>query len=180
MAHELTPGRSGRSPQEWAASSSLKPRANHINILMVVHPRCPCTRSSLIELAEALKDSPARVSARLLVFRPPGESPNWPGPSFFRAASAVPGAEIVDDPGGVEASRFGLETSGTVVAFDARGRRRYCGGLTSARGKVGPSEGGRALRSLLAGSDPELRGAPVFGCGLGRVAEIKLARGRQP
>ncbi len=161
-------------------SSMLTPRTGRIDILMAVHPRCPCTRSSLIELAEALRDAPPGASARLLIFRPPGESPDWAGTSFLKAAEAVAGAEVVDDPGGVEASRFGLETSGAVVAFDARGRRRYCGGLTSARGKAGPSEGTRALRSVLAGSEPGRRAAPVFGCGLGRVIEEGLTRGREP
>ena len=78
----------------------------------------------------------------------------------------LPGARVVTDRGGVEAALFGAATSGTVLWFDAAGRRLYGGGVTIARGHEGRSEGGAALVRLLRGEIPPIASLPPFGCRL--------------
>jgi hypothetical protein len=73
---------------------------------------------------------------------------------------------VVDDPGGVEAARFGLSTSGATTAFDAEGQRRFTGGLNATRGGEDLSEGGLALLAILRGDAPVRPSADAFGCPL--------------
>lgn len=102
----------------------------------------------------------------MLVYRPEDSSKEWPGEALQRLAAAVPGAVLVDDPGGVEATRFGLETSGTVAVFDPEGRLRFSGGLTRARGIAEPSSGNESLIAVVSGRRPEASSCPTFGCPL--------------
>ena len=160
--YESTPGAADRSPAGWPAGSALVPAAGRPNAVMAVHPRCPCTRASLAILGEILARVPGGPSVRLLVYRPGGAGGS--GPEWSAVAPA--GASVVDDPGGLEASRFGLATSGAIAAFDAKGRRKFAGGLTAGRGREAISGGGEALLAVLAGREPIGGLAPVFGCGL--------------
>jgi hypothetical protein len=83
-------------------------------------------------------------------------------------ARAIPGAHLLEDPGGVESIRFGATTSGQVVAYDPTGRLVFTGGLTASRGHEGESDGARLLETRLRESPStvaEIRRA-VFGCGL--------------
>jgi hypothetical protein len=82
------------------------------------------------------------------------------------AARRLPEATLVVDSGGVEAERFGVATSGTVLWFDAQGRVLYAGGLTMARGHEGRTTGSDQLANLMRGDSHPAQGIPVFGCQL--------------
>jgi hypothetical protein len=165
MIYETTPGPSAKAPVSWPAGSSIRRIPDVPNVLMAVHPRCPCTRGSLATLAGILGRSRAGSSIRLLVYRPAVSGGDW-ADSPSRALAAMPGVEMVDDPGGLEASRFGLATSGATVAFDAKGLKRFVGGLNATRGGREISDGGRALLAVLGGEGPRGAEAETFGCSL--------------
>ena len=165
-AYERRPGAAGSVPAAWPPASALGFAWGRPHVVMAVHPRCPCSRASLEVLAEMTGRLRGPSTVRLLVFRPEGSAPGWAGESFAKAAGQVLGAELADDPGGREAARFGLATSGAVAAFDASGVLKFSGGLTATRGRAGDSEGAEAVSAVLRGDEPARRAAVVFGCGL--------------
>jgi hypothetical protein len=69
------------------------------------------------------------------------------------------------DPECAETRRFGSHTSGTLLVFDASGHCDYSGGLTAARGHVGPNTARDAAAAALHGQ-PHPDSMPVFGCPL--------------
>ena len=70
------------------------------------------------------------------------------------------------DVDGTEAGRFGAATSGQVLLYDAGGRLRFSGGLTSTRGHPGESPGHRRIAAVVGGGDTEEATTRVFGCAL--------------
>lgn len=175
-AYESTPGPAVSAPDDWPDDAGL-PRVPGVpNVVMAVHPRCPCSRASLAALGDAIGRSRASASVRLLVFRPSDRGPGWGDGGMID----VPGAVRVDDPGGAMARRFGLETSGATAAFDASGRKRFAGGLTAARGSEGVSSGAAAILATLRGDAPMRDAAEVFGCPMRAQNERDRSRGSQP
>jgi hypothetical protein len=164
--YETTPGATGRPPLDWPVGTALSFVPGRPNVVMAVHPRCPCSQASLALLAEIARRSPAPASLRLLVFRPEGAGRGWAGDSFLPADMRMDGVSLVEDSGGHEAARFGLATSGAVAAFDAAGHLRYSGGLTAGRGRESASEGAEAVSAVLACREPGRVAAAVFGCGI--------------
>src|SRR5262249_9742777 len=105
------PGRPAGAPADWPAGSALERRPGAFTLLFFAHPRCPCTRASLEELAWLLTRSRGKVDARVLFVLPPGAPPGWERSHLWRRASAIPGLAVACDPSGREARRFGVETS---------------------------------------------------------------------
>ena len=163
--YETTPGPVGRPPESWPATTLIRRVVGRPNLLMAVHPKCPCTRASLTTLAAILGQSTTVVSVRLLVFRSATAAGNAGEPPIFSAVE-LPGEVRVDDPGGVEAKRFGLATSGRTIVFDAAGLRQFAGGLNPARGRSEISDGGEAVPALFQGDEALRDVAEVFGCAL--------------
>jgi hypothetical protein len=73
---------------------------------------------------------------------------------------------VQPDRNGVEAARFGAETSGFVTLFDVSGHLLFRGGITASRGHAGDNVGADAIVSLVNGAPARHRQTPVFGCGL--------------
>lgn len=163
-AYESSAGPSGSTPGDWPAGSSVRRAEGRPTVVVAVHPRCPCTRASLATLGGVVRRDGGRAAVRMLIYRPSGSSPGWGGDRARRAAESVPGAEPVDDPGGAEAARFGLETSGAAAAFDALGRLRFVGGLNPGRGVSGESAGAASLAAVLEGGRPSAPSCEAFGC----------------
>lgn len=126
-------------------------------LVVAVHPKCPCSRASLRKLADLTQREAGRLSATILLWQPAGNT--WPLPVD------VPGAKIVTDTEGKFARELGLETSGHAVLYRPDGTMAFSGGLTRSRGSEEPGGGVAAIRKTLAG-DPETTRARVFGCSL--------------
>lgn len=73
---------------------------------------------------------------------------------------------MVFDPDGVEARRFGAETSGHTLLFGADGHLLFSGGITASRGHSGDNDGENAIVALLNHQIPALTRTLVFGCSL--------------
>lgn len=158
-----TPGQAPAPPPRWPHDSALPPPASRPVLLLFAHPRCPCTRATLDELAGILEKHGARLTAHVLFFRPAGGG--WRETDLWRQAAALPVSVRWDDDG-YEARRFGARTSGHVLLFAADGGLRFSGGITPSRGHVGPSAGRNALLALLGGGDPSPAHTDTFGCPL--------------
>ena len=132
-------------------------------LIVFVHPHCPCARATVAELAEVRREVPD-LTIRVVFVRPRGTTDGWERGRLWDAASRLPDVEVLIDDG-TEARRLGAETSGIAVLAEPDGRIAFRGGLTRARGREGESGGRRAVRDWVHG-DTGPTTAPVFGCPL--------------
>lgn len=182
-AHGAAPGQEPSAPSRLPADSELAARVRaggRATLVMAAHPGCPCTRASLRELARIVSSSPGAAEVVILFAHPRAVGASPAGAERDRVAAdlralagAIPGAQVLDDPGGAEASRLGAHTSGTVLLYDRAGALKFSGGVTPSRGHEGDSRGADALRALLrAQVSPEAPAAAgssearVYGCPL--------------
>ncbi len=165
-AYALSPGDPGAPPARWPARSHLGRDGARPQLLIFLHPRCPCSRASVAELAGILARCEGRLAARAVLYRPAAWDDAWFEPAFLAALREIPGLEITPDPAAEEARRFGVATSGHVLLFDARGELKFSGGLTPGRGQFGDDTGRSALLARLVGPSPRGPDEPIFGCPL--------------
>lgn len=164
--YSLTPGRSGESPRFWPATTALPRATNTFLLVLALHPRCPCSRATLSELAHVMTQCNGRLNTVVLFVQPPGQTAAWAKHDLWEIAARIPGVTPVLDPGGREARNFGAFTSGQAALYDVRGRLAFRGGITGARGQSGRNASELAvIRTVLKGESHPVP-APVFGCAL--------------
>src|SRR5262245_6033595 len=165
--YESRPGPSGDVPHhaDRAAGSAAT-----WELVVYLHPHCPCSRATLSELTEIARTASPAVVVRVVFVRPAGEEEGWERGELWDTVTSSPGVQVSCDVGGAEAQRAGARTSGHLVVYDPAGRVAFAGGLTRARGRAGESVGRRSVIALLNGGEPEVREAPVFGCSLFNLA----------
>ncbi len=161
-----TPGDPGSPPARWPATRVSPADAPMATLVVVVHPRCPCTRATVAELARLMARGQGAVEARVLLLAPSSEEPAWADTEFASDLARIPGVTVVRDADGQESKRFGLETSGHTLLYDASGALRFSGGITPARGHQGDSAGQSDILAVLAGQNLTGASSSVFGCAL--------------
>jgi len=135
-------------------------------VVMAVHPLCPCSDASLAELGDLLARSHGTCDALLLQYQPANGLPDWPVDNAPRQLGGVT-VPVLLDRGGVIGASLGAATSGHTVFVNERGEIRFHGGLTVARDHRGRAPGQDAILENLAGGEPALTSAPVYGCTFG-------------
>ncbi|RUL88977.1 hypothetical protein [Tautonia sociabilis] len=160
------PGELGSPPERWPEESRIPRVPGRVNLILFLHPRCPCSRSSIAELGTLLEQfqDPVAVHAVLLQYESlPGEEED-----YRRLIASRLGVEAQDDREGAEADRFGVSTSGHLLVFEESGRLSFSGGITPSRAHRGPNDGSRWLRFRFGGGPPASQDThAVFGCALG-------------
>ena len=170
--YDTTPGPAVTS------TDALVPTADgRWTITMFLHPRCPCSAASLHELNRLVADSPIPLTVRVLFVRPEGAVEGWERTKLWDAAIILPDVKVATDPGGSEARRMGAMTSGHLALSDPTGRIRFRGGITVARGRIGDSDGRRAILSAISQENLFDATAPTFGCALFRVDQCSSEPG---
>jgi hypothetical protein len=165
LGYQSDPGAAAAAAPAWPEGCPIRPEAGRATVLLFAHPRCPCTRASLDELAWLLARSEGRADAWAVFVVPAGAPPGWERGSAWGAAEAVPRLRTWADLGGAEARRFGAATSGQVMVYGEDGRLAFSGGVTAGRGHRGGNPGRDAALAAIRGRAQ--RGArPVFGCPL--------------
>ncbi|HEX8072162.1 MAG TPA: hypothetical protein VF546_19605 [Pyrinomonadaceae bacterium] len=162
--YEGTPGAAAAAPERWPADSRIRRAADRATLVMLAHPRCPCTRASIGELARVMTQAQGRVTAYVLFVKPADSAVGWEQTDLLSSAAAIPGVQVLRDDDGVEAARFHAATSGQTLLYDAEGRLLFSGGITSARGHQGDNAGRAAIVALLTTAAAKQEGTPVFGC----------------
>jgi len=164
--YELAPAEvSAELPARWPDGGAIVRVDGVATLVMLAHPRCPCTRASLAELARLVADTHGRVDAHVLVVRPAGAPEGWEDTDLRARAAAIPGVRVHTDIGGEEARRFGATASGHVVIYDPTGRLLFHGGITGARGHEGDNAGRSGASAAIARGLADQR-SPTFGCEL--------------
>jgi len=168
-----TPNAPGQPPEHWPAQSQISPDPDRPTLMMFVHPRCPCSRASLDELARLLVQERGLGRTHLVFINPTGKSAAWAQTDLWRQAARVPGLVVHLDQDGVEAQRFGVATSGQTLLYAASGALVFRGGITISRGYSGDNPGRTAVLDLLAHKVSPVVKTPTFGCPLFAVACAK-------
>lgn len=164
--YENTPGVVGAAPSDWPSASHLHRTPGLPTLVMTAHPQCPCTRASIAELDALMAENHGRLTAHVLFYQPEKADDSWRHTASWEAATAIPRVAASPDTAGAETALFGGETSGDVLLFDAAGHLVFHGGITAARGHLGPNAGHNALNDLLAGRRATSNHTPVFGCSI--------------
>lgn len=167
QSYDSAPGAAARPPASAPVALAAFSRQTRLPVLlMFVHPKCPCTRASLDELALLMAQESGRVSAHVVFALPSADTRQWLPSDLWRQASSIPGVHVVADPDGTLTRRFGSATSGQVLLYSAAGRLLFQGGITSARGHDGDNLGSQTILRLLNGERKAVASTPVFGCPL--------------
>lgn len=165
-SYENTAGAGGRPPAEWPAASRIRRVPGMPTLVMMVHPHCPCSRASIGELALLMVKVQGRVNANVMFVKPKGFAEDWEKTDLWSRTAMIPGINVSVDDEGVETRRFGSQTSGQVLLYDADGRLLFGGGITAARGHSGDNTGRSAIVALVSSEGEAIQQTPVFGCPL--------------
>src|SRR4051812_9429667 len=169
-----------QAPVRWPEGTRLVRAGNRPTVVMFAHPRCTCTRASLAELRKLAAE---RSFDTVIAFLSPEGAPSdFVQSDLWTSATAIPGARVVRDDGGVEATRFGAGTSGATLLYGKDGALLFRGGITPSRGHEGDSFGRERVLALVDGRPADRSDAPVFGCQLAgadpaRLSQASFSRG---
>jgi len=170
VVYSQTPGEAGAASLVLGDTQSLDLDATRPTLVMFVHPRCPCTKASLEQLARLQRQWPDRFASRVVYTIPAGMSANWHHAVLWEQASALGDCRRIEDRGGAITRMAGAATSGTVGFYKPDGQLIFWGGLTPARGHAGDSNGSDALASYMRGQAYQDR-SEIYGCPLMRPAD---------
>ena len=172
MRADFLPGMLGAKRTAWPAETSHPSgirRPSTTTAVAFIHPRCPCTKGTITQLLRVMASHPA-AAVTVAVYTPAAmkNTKAWEGSAYVaRIRKALPRAAILFDRDGVEAQRFGVFTSGTVLVYDRAGRELFRGGITDRRGGEGDNRGVREFAATLQdGRAVQSASTPVFGCSL--------------
>jgi hypothetical protein len=166
IAYGSTPGDAGTAFSDWPTDSRIVRDVNRSNLVVAVHPHCPCSRATIDALAQAMARCQGLVTAHVLFCRPIEFPEGWEKTELWQSAAAIAGVTPISDGDGVEAQLFGAETSGHVVLYSSAGHLLFSGGITASRGHQGSNPGLDSLISCLTQNTSSPERWPVFGCPL--------------
>ena len=178
--YSQTAGATGAPPALWPETSRLQRHSGQSQLVMFLHPRCPCSRATLGELEQLVAHCQGKFSTQVWFIQPQGMEDDWVKTDLWHAAASIPGVQVNVDHEGNEARLFQAVTSGQTLLYDPEGRLVFQGGITLARGHAGDNPGRDAIESLLKQKIPPATSPPVFGCALGRVNNQKECTACQP
>jgi hypothetical protein len=166
--YKTTPGEQSPVRGQWPQDSHIERIPGTYNLVMALHPRCPCSQASVAELERVLAGARADVRVHVLVYQPSSSAGDaeWRDTGLCRRVKRIPRISLHPDADAAEAERFGARTSGQVVLYGPDGDLLFHGGVTSARGHEGESAAHQVLWSLLRGERSQQLTTPVFGCPL--------------
>jgi hypothetical protein len=150
--------------EAWPAKASVAPVPGRFNLVISLHPHCPCSRATLNELEKILAHPRNAVHLQVLLFEPDHAPQGWSQSSLSEALAKFPDTTITTDPEGRQALLFGAQTSGDLALFSPAGRRLFHGGITGSRGHEGDNAGAEAVLGFLNGEQPATGVTPVYGC----------------
>ena len=137
-----------------------------LTLLLFLHPKCPCSLATVNELERALESGRDSIELRIGLYCPPSQSDDWTETKLKKLAERIaPGSTFVDRSA-EEARRFGVLTSGHMLAYSASGKCLFSGGITSSKGHEGDNRGSSELQKIINGDQRLLFKHPVFGCPL--------------
>lgn len=163
---EFTPGTKANLLNHWPKETSLTKSSQQYQLVMFLHPQCPCSRASMNELALLMEKTGERLHASILFIKPELFDEAWAKSDLWYRSEAIPNVIPVVDHEGREASYFGATTSGHVFLYDLDGNLIFNGGITASRGHEGENIGCETILSYVLNGTSECQSTPYFGCPL--------------
>lgn len=160
---DSTAGAAAHPPVRLQTQAGVVLDPKQPTLIMLVHPKCPCSRASLTELSRLVALRPNRAAISVLFLRPAGCPEAFADTDLRRQAEAIPGVSVRTDDNGDAAKRLGAATSGETLLYAPDGRLLFHGGLTGSRGHEGDNPGLGAVLARLRGEAGPAE-APVYGC----------------
>ena len=178
LKYDFRPGTHSHSPNIWPANSQIKRNENLPTLVMFAHPKCPCTRASIGELAKLMAHSQGKLWAYVLFTAPENTLDHWVKTDLWESAARIPGVQVAIDTNGQEAHYFDSITSGQTLLYDSQGHLLFSGGITDSRGHSGDNRGRAMIESFLAGKvlSGLSKHTPVFGCFLVQQKSSNVSR----
>ena len=159
-------GAPGTPAEHWPEQTSIQRDSNRFTLLVLAHPKCPCTRATVEELSKLMTNTRGGVNVYVLFAIPNGAAPDWFETDLWKSAAMIPGVKTIVDRDGSEAARFNSHTSGQVILYDSNGQLRFRGGITQSRGHVGDNAGRSAIEEIINSGQSDIDHTAVFGCPL--------------
>jgi hypothetical protein len=150
----------------WPRETAVSPDPAKFTLVILAHPKCPCTRATVEELSKLMTNCQGRISAYVLFAIPQGAPADWYKTDLWNSAAMIPGVTTIVDRDGTNASLFGAHTSGQVVLYGSDGQLRFRGGITQSRGHVGDNDGRSAIEAIVNTGETQIDHTVVFGCPL--------------
>jgi hypothetical protein len=169
LRYSYSPGEVGVAPNRWPGQSKPRFVGRKPNLIMFLHPKCPCSRASVREFEEIVARCRDLVHGQIVFVQPKGVSAEWVKTDLWDAATAIRGVTVSIDLSGRSAQRFGARTSGHTFLFDSNRELVFSGGITASRGHEGDSTGRSSVVEFLrtdGRGHNEQTLFPVFGCPL--------------
>jgi hypothetical protein len=176
-------GRSGAGaagPDDWPAATTLQRDPQRATLVTFLHPRCPCSRATLANLARLEARCAEKLCVQLVFVVPNGKHDAWAHAALWDAAGELGFESRWMDRGGRSARLFGAETSGQTYVFGPDGKLRFAGGLTPGRGHEGDCDGTLAILACVEDARLSVQRAAVFGCGLHDACDEPTESCRDP
>ena len=104
--HGAAPGQGGRAIERWPDQSIVPLNSRRPTLVVAAHPLCPCTRATVAELTRVLTSYAGKVDANILILLPESAGHGWGPTDGLRRLGTMAGVQLIDDPGGKEATRF--------------------------------------------------------------------------
>lgn len=166
LNYENTAGAPGDPPMKWPARSHIPRTAGLPTIVVIGHPKCPCTRATIGELALIMAHLHNRATAVAVFVRPHDAPDGWDDTDLRRSAAAIPGVTVMTDLDEAEADIFNAQVSGQTMLYSAEGTLLFSGGITAARGHSGDNAGRSSVVSFVSSGTAAQNRTPVYGCTL--------------
>ena len=166
LNYEKTPGITLHAPTQWPTQAPVALAPTGATLVLFVHPKCPCTKATLSELAILMTHCHERLTTYLFFLSPSHFSEDWSKDSLWKQAQEIPGVQLFQDKDGETARHFHATTSGQCFLYGQNGKLFFEGGITDSRGHSGDNPGRSAITSIVLQGHSDIEKTPVFGCEL--------------
>ncbi|GAA4426521.1 hypothetical protein GCM10023155_14820 [Bremerella cremea] len=178
LFYHNTPGTRSDSNPVWQVNRLIELDPSRANLLVFIHPQCPCSTATMGELARIQAACGSNVLTHLILYQPDNEK--WSTASMMAQAIEIPNLHILADPKGNLAKQFGAETSGHAMLFAPDGHRIFSGGITAGRGCEGDNPGRQAVISYVNQHQVFCDKASVYGCPIVEGLTAKRTETKEP
>jgi hypothetical protein len=163
VAYETTSAPILEATEVWPESADVDLDPKRPTLVMFVHPRCPCSRASLAELAKLASQCKDRVRLCTVFVQPAGSPECWTETPLWSAAGQIPVTRLTDREGKIS-QQFRATTSGETFLYAPDGRLLFHGGMTHSRGHEGENVGRATVVALINRGVAERKQSRVYGC----------------
>ena len=164
LVYSNAAGVPGKPPAQWPKDSKIPRTPGLATIVVIGHPKCPCTRATVGELALLMAHVQNKASAVVVLVHPHGTPDHWEQTDLWNSAAQIPGVTVMSDIDELETDRFRAQVSGQTMLYNPSGKLLFSGGITASRGHSGDNAGRTAIASFLLTGSAATTETPVFGC----------------